>query len=37
MAEKRRRETGEMEPSLTAQFDKYDERLADENIAWLME
>ncbi len=37
MAEKRRRETGEVDPTLTAQFDKNDERSADEIIAWLME
>jgi 2-iminoacetate synthase len=37
MAEKRRRETGEIDPNLTAQFDKNDERSADEIIAWLME
>jgi 2-iminoacetate synthase len=37
MAEKRRRETGAIDPTLTAQFDKNDERSADEIIAWLME
>ncbi len=37
MAEKRRRETGEIDPSLTAQFAKNDERSADEIIQWLME
>ena len=36
MAEKRRRETGEIDPTLTAQFAKNDERSADEIIAWLM-
>ncbi|MDR2551309.1 MAG: [FeFe] hydrogenase H-cluster radical SAM maturase HydG [Desulfobulbus sp.] len=36
MAEKRRRETGEIDPTLTAQFAKNDERTADEIIAWLM-
>nr|WP_320012652.1 [FeFe] hydrogenase H-cluster radical SAM maturase HydG [uncultured Desulfobulbus sp.] len=37
MAEKRRRETGEIDESLTAQFAKNDERSADELIAWLIE
>lgn len=37
MAEKRRRETGEEDPDLTAQFAKNDERSADEIIQWLME
>jgi len=37
MAEKRRRQTGVIDPNLTAQFDKNDERSADEIIAWLME
>lgn len=37
MAEKRRRETGVIDPDLTAQFAKNDERTADEIIRWLME
>lgn len=37
MAEKRRRETGVIDPDLTAQFAKNDERSADEIIHWLME
>ena len=37
MAEKSRRETGVIDPDLTAQFAKNDERSADEIIAWLME
>jgi len=37
MAEKRRRETGEVDPTLTAQFAKNDERSADEIIGWLIE
>lgn len=37
MAEKRRRETGVIDPDLTAQFAKNDERSADEIICWLME
>ena len=37
MAEKRRRETGEIDPTLTAQFAKNDERSADEIIKWLIE
>ena len=37
MAEKRRRETGEIDPTLTAQFAKNDERSADEIIGWLIE
>ncbi len=37
MAEKRRRETGVIDPDLTAQFDKNDERSADEIIQWLLE
>ncbi|MDD2463633.1 MAG: [FeFe] hydrogenase H-cluster radical SAM maturase HydG [Desulfobulbus sp.] len=36
-AEKRRRETGEIDPTLTAQFAKNDERSADEIIKWLIE
>ncbi|HOO61628.1 MAG TPA: [FeFe] hydrogenase H-cluster radical SAM maturase HydG [Bacillota bacterium] len=35
-AEKVRRETGKTDPSLMAQFDKSDERSADEIITWLM-
>ena len=37
MAEKHRRETGEIDPTLTAQFAKNDERTADEIIKWLLE
>nr|WP_321467621.1 [FeFe] hydrogenase H-cluster radical SAM maturase HydG [uncultured Desulfobulbus sp.] len=37
MAEKHRRETGEVDPTLTAQFAKNDERSADEIIGWLIE
>lgn len=37
MAEKHRRETGDIDPNLVAQFDKSDERSADEIITWLME
>jgi 2-iminoacetate synthase len=37
MAEKRRRETGVIDPDLTAQFAKNDERTADEIIHWLIE
>lgn len=36
MAEKRRRETGEVDPTLTAQFSKNDDRSADEIIGWLL-